>query len=260
MIVMTSWQKLKFVAGTVLILAGLLLNLCVCGVLMKDLEWTSQTRKERARKAKLERGARRHRRKLNNTGSSIKSGRTNGSSADTMSNGASPYICDVEQLRKLLKTPGKLAFLLGVKLAMEIVEMVIYVTWFVVLFKVLQHFHLPREMVQSVWILLLECAALLSTCLRLFAIRKKCPLKLWNFSVPTAKSTSMYFHFIVYLALLFDEHQHFIFASYFLSRILQHNYPNLLASRSFSDSGRLNDPQHQILESHPIEGVCKNYH
>lgn len=81
---------------------------------MKDLEWTSQTRKERARKAKLERGARRHRRKLNHTGSSIKSGRTNGSSADTMSNGASPYICDVEQLRKLLKTPGNCFLSLGI--------------------------------------------------------------------------------------------------------------------------------------------------
>lgn len=73
---------------------------------MRDLEWTTRTRKERAKKAKLERGARRHKRRLHHTGSSIKSGRTNGSSSDTMSNGALPYICDVEQLRKLLQTPG----------------------------------------------------------------------------------------------------------------------------------------------------------
>lgn len=38
-------------------------------------------------------------------------------------------------------------------------------------------------------------------------------------------------------------------------RILQHNYPYLLSSRSFSDSGRLNDPQLQILEAHPVERV-----
>ena len=73
---------------------------------MKDLEWTSRTREERARKAKLERGARRRRKRMHHKGSSIKSGRTNGSSADTISNGVTP-ISDIEQLRKLLQTPGK---------------------------------------------------------------------------------------------------------------------------------------------------------
>lgn len=183
--------------GTVLILAGLLLNLCVCGALMKDLEWTSRTRKERARKAKLERGARRHRRKLNHTGSSIKSGRTNGSSADTMSNGASPYICDVEQLRKLLKTPGSAAFQFGEGNGAISVD--------------------PASRM---------CSSLVN--LPTFVRNKE--------QVP-----------IEVMELLSTNSQ--------IYKILQHNYPNLLASRSFSDSGRLNDPQHQVLESHPIEGV-----
>ncbi|XP_034248807.1 uncharacterized protein LOC117649820 isoform X2 [Thrips palmi] len=183
--------------GTVLILAGLLLNLCVCGVLMKDLEWTSRTRKERARKAKLERGARRHRRKLNHTGSSIKSGRTNGSSADTMSNGATPYICDVEQLRKLLKTPGSAAFQFSEGNGAVSVD--------------------PASRM---------CSSLVN--LPTFVRNKE--------KVP-----------IEVMELLSTNSQ--------IYKILQHNYPNLLASRSFSDSGRLNDPQNLLLDVHPIEGV-----
>ncbi|XP_052125590.1 monocarboxylate transporter 14-like isoform X3 [Frankliniella occidentalis] len=184
--------------GTVLILAGLLLNLCVCGALMRDLEWTTRSRAERAKKAKLERGARRHRRKLHHAGSSIKSGRTNGSSADTMSNGISPYICDVEQLRKLLKTPGTAAFQYGDGNAVNVD---------------------PASRM---------CSSLVN--LPTFVRNKE--------KVP-----------IEVLELLSTNSQ--------IYKILQHNYPNLLASRSFSDSGRLNDSQHQVIEIHPVERVYR---
>lgn len=186
--------------GTVLILAGLLLNLCVCGSLMRDLEWTTRTREERARKAKLQRGARRHRRRLHHTGSSIKSGRTNGSSADTMSYGNAPYICDVEQLRKLLQTPGSAAFQLN-----------------------------EENPALSTDVASRMCSSLVS--LPTFVRNKE--------KVP-----------IEVMELLSTNSQ--------IYKILQHNYPNLLSSRSFSDSGRLNDPQHQMVEVHHVEKAYRS--
>ncbi|CAA9998259.1 unnamed protein product [Nesidiocoris tenuis] len=48
---LTQWLLTEYGwRGTTLILAGLFLNLCVCGMLMRDLAWTKAKRKERRRK------------------------------------------------------------------------------------------------------------------------------------------------------------------------------------------------------------------
>lgn len=80
--------------GTTLILAGLFLNLCVCGALMRDLEWTKTNFKKNRKKR------RRRRLRMNTT-----------SSADSFSaqinQQQTPTSCpSVDEIRRLLQRPS----------------------------------------------------------------------------------------------------------------------------------------------------------
>lgn len=76
--------------GTTLILAGLFLNLCVCGMLMRDLEWTKAKRRTRKKKANKA-----------NTGSSVDTYSATSVQQQT------PTSCpSVDELKRLLQRPA----------------------------------------------------------------------------------------------------------------------------------------------------------
>lgn len=83
--------------GTTLILAGLFLNLCVCGALMRDLGWTkanaAKNRKKRRRRLRM------------NTTSSVESFSAQSTQQQT------PTSCpSVDEIRRLLQRPSKLNY------------------------------------------------------------------------------------------------------------------------------------------------------
>ncbi|KAF6198866.1 hypothetical protein GE061_006889 [Apolygus lucorum] len=88
---LTQWLLTEYGwRGTTLILAGLFLNLCVCGMLMRDLEWTKAKRKERIRKKKDEKAA---------TASSVDT-----YSATSVGVAHTPTSCpSIEEVKKLLQ-------------------------------------------------------------------------------------------------------------------------------------------------------------
>nr|XP_018903102.1 PREDICTED: uncharacterized protein LOC109034428 [Bemisia tabaci]XP_018903103.1 PREDICTED: uncharacterized protein LOC109034428 [Bemisia tabaci]XP_018903104.1 PREDICTED: uncharacterized protein LOC109034428 [Bemisia tabaci]XP_018903105.1 PREDICTED: uncharacterized protein LOC109034428 [Bemisia tabaci] len=84
--------------GTTLILAGLFLNLCVCGALMRDLAWT-KARAQIQRKRTRERRKRKKRRKRMGTTSSA------GSSSQHSQQPHSPSYPSIDEIKKLLNKP-----------------------------------------------------------------------------------------------------------------------------------------------------------